>query len=361
MVDWINGPATYLPGVDRFGAPSAEMVGLNVGYYGDARLGSPSVGELFTGHIVVGAGFPARGGVVVDQLGVRLPPGVSFSPQPPGIRCYSQDRQRGTYLDSTGDPSAGCPVFPPGRLTNGFADLGRRDLPQGYLFEVQFDLVSQVPLAGALLEGYVRTDWGELTCQVPLDVAATPVSAPASGRLQARVVPDVLPLNALTAFTVRSQDTGNGRPVQGLVTIDNYPPGWSLPQPLPLILPTNTPVTLTLKAGGGIPASVNLDRFPSPFLPYSGPYRPLHPPRARVTAPGYDADRNMAVPLRFFGVPLDTGKFEVTVVPRYLQTGVVRTFTIVSRDTGSHWPVQGLATFAYHPYDGAPQSFPLVV
>ena len=40
------------------------MVGANVGYYGDAAQANPVVGELYTAHLVVGVGYPPRGGVL---------------------------------------------------------------------------------------------------------------------------------------------------------------------------------------------------------------------------------------------------------------------------------------------------------
>ena len=156
-IGWVNGPAVYAGGLDRNAVFDPKMVGTNVGYYGDPAQDNPVVGEVYTAHIVVGVGYPPRGGVV-NGTRIRLPPSTTFDLST-GIRCYRQRPGETSALDATNDPSANCPKNVP-LLGDGSYDLGQRDLPQGNLFEVQFDLRTSAPVTNGLLTGFVDSAYG---------------------------------------------------------------------------------------------------------------------------------------------------------------------------------------------------------
>jgi hypothetical protein len=172
-IGWVNGPAVYAGGLDRNATYDPKMVGTNVGYYGDPAQDNPVVDELYTAHIVVGVRYPPRGGVV-NRTRIRLPPSTTFDLSS-GIRCLRQRPGETSTIDATNDPSANCPRNV-AQLGDGTYDLGQRDLPQGNLFEVQFDLRTSTPVTNGLLTGFVDTEYGSgsLGSVVAVNVFPTP-------------------------------------------------------------------------------------------------------------------------------------------------------------------------------------------
>jgi hypothetical protein len=172
-IGWVNGPTTYAGGLDRNMVFDPKMVRTNVGYYGDPGQANPVVGEIYTAHLVVGVGYPARGGVV-NRTRIRLPPNTTFD-FGLGIRCYRQRPGESNKIDSTKDSSANCPQ----KVTlfdDGSYDLGERDLVQGNLFEIEFDLQTTAPMSNGLLTGFIDSPYGmgPLSSSVPVAVFPAP-------------------------------------------------------------------------------------------------------------------------------------------------------------------------------------------
>src|SRR5688500_17581354 len=111
------------------------------------------------------------------------------------------------------------------QAARGAFDLNQRTLIQGDFFEVQFNLLSSAPISGSNLLGFVETDWGSLSCPVPISVYATSGPQPQpSGKLSVRVAPEYLPVGRVISFTVAATDEGSGTPVAGTAFIRNYVP-----------------------------------------------------------------------------------------------------------------------------------------
>jgi len=251
MAGWINGPSAAAGGFDRWNQFVPTMIAVEIGYFGDRVKRSPLVGEPYPARVVVSLGFPPRGAVLFG-LSVRLPTGTR-----------SADGTLGT-------PSA-----------DGFYDLGWRDSPQGSLFEMRFNLVTEKVSNGDLLDCRTDSEYGTTFCSVPIEVHRRP-GAP-SGRLGVRVEPEQLPLGPQPAnFVVVMEDTGSYAPVAGLVH------GWSfLPDAartrIPILLLTNTPSTLIFYKG------------PMWF----GTLSPQIPGGKASAFVGYERDRDIEVPFRF--------------------------------------------------------------
>ena len=256
------------------------MIGANVGYYGDRSKSNPVVGEVYTGHLVVGVGYPPRGGVVHGTR-VRLPRSTAFDMSQGGITCRRQRPGENTAIDATADPGARC-VQDPLLQRDGTYWLGYRDLPQGNLFEIQFNLRSNAILNDEILTGIVDSEYGTLQCQVPIRVFPAPVP---SNRLEVRVEPSQqIDARRPVNLTIVTEDTGNGARVDGVATIFNYTPDGR--NTVIVEVPTNRPVLLTFYPG----------RVPHPQVPSGAD---MYTPYGRVNVPGYARDANAKIPFRW--------------------------------------------------------------
>ncbi len=245
MPDWINGPAVSAPGMDRNGWFQPLMIQTQVGYFGDHVTRMPLVGDTYTARILVNLNYPPRGGVIFS-LAVQLPPATSFVAGQ-AIRCFRRAPGSTTMVDVTTDPGANCPTFPLSPLPDGFFDFRQRDVAQGTLFEVRFNLITNAELDGQPLVCRTDSEYGSTLSRGPIRTFRRPGST--SDRLAARVEPRVLPLGPTPAnFTVVLEDTGSFAPVAGLVD------GWSfLPDTarsrIPIILATNMPARVIFYMG----------------------------------------------------------------------------------------------------------------
>jgi hypothetical protein len=173
MVYWVNGPTVYVGGLDRLGNYEPRMVRTNVGYYGDPAQDNPVVGEIYTAHIVVGVGYPPRAGVQ-NRARIQLPPNTTFDLSL-GIRCRRQKPNEPDATDVTTNPNYNC-VKNATPFGDGSYDLGQRDLVQGDLFEVQFDLQTRAPVKNGLLTGFIDSEYGTgiLSSSVAVNVFPAP-------------------------------------------------------------------------------------------------------------------------------------------------------------------------------------------
>jgi hypothetical protein len=267
MLNWINGPAVYAAGQDRSGNVVADMVGANVGYFGDPGQSNPRAYEVYTAHIVVGVNFPPLGGVV-NRTRVVLPSNTSFDYSHGWFACFRQSSNPARTIDATNDPSANC-IRVATQLPDGSFDLGFRDLPQGNLFEIQFNLKTTEPIQNGLLRGFVDSQYGQgpLSCVVSVSVFGP---APRSGRLRVQAKPKWLSTGKPVSYSIIVEDTGSGEPLDGTATIHNYT---SAGQPDDFQVPTNTPLVHTFHIWNNPPGA------------------DMAVPWGEVTVPGYDADR----------------------------------------------------------------------
>ena len=279
MADWINGAAVYLAGQDRYGNLDPKMIGAQVGYFGDPGA-NPIVGEIYTAHLVVGVGYSPRGGVV-HSTSVRLPAHTSFDTSLSHVTCRRQRPNETQLFDATGDPSAQC--VQPTLQGDGAYWLGYRDLPQGNLFEVLFNVRTETPLSGELLTGVVQSEYGTMRCDVAVNVLRKP---PPSGRLRVRVEPtDPIENHAAVTIMIVTEDAGNGARTDGVATIFNYSPDGLTPSPVNR--PTNVEFDMTFHSGE------------VPHAHYSGATVDIYTPSGQVSVPGYNQDAGMKIPFKW--------------------------------------------------------------
>lgn len=280
---WYDGPPSYVAATTPYGT-TAVTAGVNVGYWGDQSKSSPEVGQIYTAHIVAGVFNTWRVNSFFVQLGVLLPQGTSFyfAPGQPLFLCRKQPMvPNTTAVDVTLDPGSLCPSAPPGLLTNGYFDLSTRAVAANTYFEIVFELISLVELAGERLRGYLKCSDGEAACEHPVLVYSKPPGGPPSAQLSVVTIPTwIANVGVPYSFAIFSRDSGSFATVGGTATIFNFDQQGN---PFTVQFPTNTPQVATFYYGhSSLPDGSIL----------------THVPHGVVNCPGYQ-QRDFPIPFKF--------------------------------------------------------------
>ena len=134
-----------------------------VGFRTGSGSTSPSVGEVYEGHLSIKVtGNPVPGGSQLVSTSVWLPADSQFALDAANIRCYYKTLS-GSWVEVTNEAAANCPRNP-GRFPNdgspraGSWDLGSRlQSGGGTQFEIVFPLRSTTSPTGKVLRAHVES------------------------------------------------------------------------------------------------------------------------------------------------------------------------------------------------------------